>query len=236
MKKEIISSQDQYNRWTVLNYGHIATKQNIYLNCKCSCGIIRLVRKTALIHGRSKSCGCLTREINSYVNKTHGLSKTMLYKAWNSMIGRCTRKTDPAYYRYGGIGISICDRWLDFQCFYDDNVSLFSHGLTIDRIDNYKGYSPDNCRWVTKSEQTENKKNTIFLTLNGVKKRIPEWSKIIGLPYELIRKRLKWGWSDEKILTTPPRETKLTGPYNFRNPQVETSLNPFIDHIECNIA
>lgn len=140
-----------------------------------------------------------------YGNKnhlTHGKRKTRLYRIWANIKTRCTNQNDPHFDRYGGRGISICDEWTDdFQAFY---VWAISHGytdeLTIDRIDNNGNYEPNNCRWVTVSEQNRNKRNVRLISYNGITKTIPEWTKELNLGKETIRERLRRGWSETEAI------------------------------------
>ena len=133
--------------------------------CQCDCGEIRVEYSTNLLGGRVNSCGCLRAEKNR--NRiTHGKRKSRLYCVWSDMKNRCYNPKIHNYHRYGGRGITICDEWRnDFQAFYewamangyDENAPYMQ--CTIDRIDNDKGYSPDNCRWVDMKVQNNNKSN-----------------------------------------------------------------------------
>ncbi len=129
--------------------------------CQCECGNMLVVRGQALISGNTKSCGCL-RKIN-YVKK-HSRKGTRLYRIWKKMKSRCSNLNDPDYQQYyGSRGITVCDEWLhNFQAFHDWAMSHgYSDELTIDRMDNDKGYSPDNCRWATAEEQRHNQRKVI---------------------------------------------------------------------------
>lgn len=125
--------------------------------CLCDCGKNVNVEGQHLRGGLTTSCGCLQKEITSSMCKTHGLSNTRIYSIWTGMRARCNSALNKTYCYYGGRGISICSEWENPEKFY---VWAVSHGydenLEIDRLDNDKGYSPDNCRWVPHSENMQN--------------------------------------------------------------------------------
>lgn len=124
-----------------------------------------------------------------------------LYHIWASMKQRCKNPNNHKYNDYGGRGITVCNEWKVFDNFYNWSVDNgYKEGLTIDRIDNDKGYSPDNCRWATQTEQARNKRNTIFLELDGERKPLPKWADEKNIPSSVIRKRLKMGWSVNEAL------------------------------------
>lgn len=128
------------------------TKRKRHFLCQCSCGNIVSVRSDCLSRGIIQSCKCLRSELIKERAKTHGESKTYLYKKWSRMKYRC--KTHKEYVKQG---ITVCYRWLCYENFKEDMLKGFYPSLTIDRIDNSLGYSPDNCRWATVLQQARNK-------------------------------------------------------------------------------
>ena len=131
--------------------------------CNCDCGNDTVVEGRSLTSGATRSCGCLDREAHKFRpnRTTHGKSGTRLYCIWKKMKSRCSNPNDPDYQQYyGSRGITVCPEWLnDFQAFYDWAMSHgYSDELSIDRIDNEKGYSSDNCRWATAEEQRHNQR------------------------------------------------------------------------------
>lgn len=137
----------KFGRLTVLD-DYIKVNKKTHWLCRCYCGNQKYVGRDALLYGSTKSCGCITQ--------THKLSDTRLYSIWANMKYRCDTPTCHAYKDYGGRGIKVCYEWHDdFQAFYDWSMANgYAKGLTIDRIDVDKGYQPDNCRWITKAENT----------------------------------------------------------------------------------
>lgn len=127
-------------------------------------------------------------------NRTH--------RSWYAMWDRCTNPTHPAWDHYGGRGITVCERWVSFDNFLAD-MGLRPLGMSLDKIDNDRGYSPDNCRWATQREQNLNKTNGTRLTYNGETLSVTEWAERLGVRRHVIFSRLKIGWSVERALTEP---------------------------------
>jgi hypothetical protein len=118
------------------------------------------------------------------------------------MIKRCTNPNFKRYQDYGGRGIKVCDRWMDFANFYAD-MGDAPPGMSIDRIDNDGDYTPENCRWATTKQQCNNKRNNRILTLNGVSLTATQWCERIGLSQQTLASRLRAGWPVERALTEP---------------------------------
>lgn len=193
---------------TVLKPFGRTNNRTIVWECKCKCGSIHYASSNSLNQYVVKSCGCLKIEfINSKPFKTHGMTGTRIYKIWQDMIARCTKKSNISYPRYGGAGVKVCKRWLtSFENFYLDVKDGYEEHLTLDRFPNKKGsYGPSNFRWATYQQQSENKKNTIYLTIDGEKKTLMEWSRISGQNPRLIRFRLNTlKWKDIKMAVFRP--------------------------------
>lgn len=129
---------------------------------------------------------------NNY-SETHGQSKTKLYKIWSNMKARCYCKTATRYERYGGRGICVCDEWLnDFMKFREWSLlSGYKEGLSIERKDINSNYSPENCEWILKADQTKNTSRTHWVTHNGETKCVEDWCKELGLKSNTILMRAK---------------------------------------------
>lgn len=130
---------------------------------------------------------------------------TPTYTAWHLMIQRCENPKNPNYHNYGERGISVCKRWRgSFPNFLAD-MGECPKGLTIERIDNDGNYEPNNCRWASRAEQNSNKRNIVWLELNGERHPRAIWAKKIGIGLRTLRSRIARGWSVEKALTHPLR-------------------------------
>lgn len=138
-----------------------------------------------------------------------------LYKVWAGMKARCGNPRSPAYHRYGGRGIRVCEEWQDFAVFHAWAIANgYEPGLSIDRTDNDGPYSPENCRWVTAREQSYNTSRNHYLTHNGRRQTVREWARELGMRPNTLLMRLRIGWPVERALTTP-----VAGP--FGNPKEE---------------
>lgn len=133
--------------------------------------------------------------------KSNGQAKPTL-KSWQSMITRCTDPKHDGYHRYGGSGITVCERWEIYLNFYED-MGERPEGTTLDRLDNKKGYEPGNCRWANLETQNNNRRDNVYLEYNGKRQTMKQWAKELGLSYTMIQQRVEYGWAVEKILTTP---------------------------------
>lgn len=197
-------------RWTVIDDTPFRDAKNLFYECMCECGTVRFVRSSCLLKATSLSCGCTTKEINKALNTKHGFYYHPLYHVWINMMNRCYNSENSAFKHYGGRGIFVCDRWHDIANFVHDNEFLGYKNKTIDRRENDKGYSPDNCRWITKKEQNLNKRSNILITYNNATKTLYEWARDLGLRYSLLYQRIQTQrLSVEEAFTKPHRVKKL---------------------------
>lgn len=186
---------------------------NILMTCRCECGVERNVRLARLQNGTSKSCGCLRND-----NLTiHGRTKNSIraqsheYWIWNAMKNRCNNPRYKHYQDYGGRGISVCERWMEFANFYAD-MGEKPDGMSLERRDNEAGYSPENCYWADRKTQNSNKRNSRFIEADGVIRTITEWGRVTGISHTTIIFRINHGWPEDQAATIPARGKRPSAP------------------------
>lgn len=176
-----------------------------YWLCRCDCGREKVIAGRHLVDKTTRGCGCLAYE-NS---KKHGMSGTPEYAAWKRMIKRCQDPNDHNFSKYGARGIKVCRRWrVSFESFYEDMGPRPSPIYSLDRIDNNKGYSPDNCRWATRTEQANNRTSNRIVTFSDKTQTVTQWAREVHLNPKAIQRRLAAGWSIEDTLTTPVKKRR----------------------------
>lgn len=171
--------------------------------CKCDCGKTHIVGSAwHLASGNTKSCGCYHKKVVAKAATRHGLSKHPLYKTWRNMIARCENPRATHHEYYCDKGITVCSEWHKFVKFYDWSISNgWRSGLTIDRIDSNKGYSPDNCRWVDYVIQNNNLASNHLITYKNETHSIYAWARKLGINPKTLGERIRRGWSVERALT-----------------------------------
>lgn len=180
-----------------------------YWKCSCACGGTSVVRAWRLRTGETLSCGCLQRESVSTRNYRHGMTRSREHNAWSKMIQRCADPNYRFFNRYGGRGITVCERWRDsFEAFASDMGMAPSPQHSIDRIDNDGHYEPGNCRWATRLEQARNTSRNRILTAFGRSQCLQAWADELGLCSTSLIERLDRGWDVERAVSTPPRASR----------------------------
>ncbi len=172
------------------------------VTCKCACGTLHTVQRSALIGGRTNSCGCASKKLQSLKRTKHGCVDSKEYRAWVALKQRCSNPLNPGYVNYGGRGITICPRWeTSFEAFLEDMGLAPTEQHSLDRINVNGNYEPLNCRWATSIVQAYNRRNTTYLTWQGETKPAKQWASLLGINYATIRSRMRLGWSIDRILT-----------------------------------
>ena len=153
------------------------------VECDCDCGTTKTLRRADVLQGRTRSCGCLLREVSTARVYRHGGKALPEYSVWQAMKNRCLYASNKHYTNYGGRGITVCDQWLNsFESFFADMGQRPSSKHSIERRDNSRGYSPDNCYWATRMEQNRNQRRIRLLTWRGETKTATEWAAALGIP------------------------------------------------------
>lgn len=172
-------------------------------DCICDCGNNAVVRGSDLRSGRTLSCGCVQKIRASQASKKHGESsganRTVEYTTWASMIGRCENESNPDFHLYGGLGVKVCSEWRNsYETFLSDMGRRPPGRNSIDRINAFGDYSPNNCRWATVIEQARNKRSTIMVNIGWGDMPFSEACEINNVPYKLALRRMRiLGWSIE---------------------------------------
>lgn len=205
----------QFGRLTVES--EFPHKGRSWWNCYCNpdfkgCGTRLVVCGTSLVRGTTQSCGCLMIERGREANTIHGLWHSPTQNSYHCMLSRCLDPKDKFFHRYGGLGITICDRWLGpngFKNFVED-MGIAPSGMTIDRYPVRTGnYEPSNCRWATQLQQQRGRSNNHYVTIGEETYCLSEWCERLGLGRDLVNTRInKQGWDPVAALTTPKSQGK----------------------------
>jgi hypothetical protein len=199
MVEEVIGKV--YGRLTVLSKAKSVNKRRMVLvRCSCEKATEKILALNRLKIGDTASCGCIRSENLTSRSLTHGLTKHRLYQTWANMLYRCENPKARNYADYGGRGIIVCDRWKDVSKFIEDMFPTHLEGLTLDRKDNSKGYSPENCRWISPHGQNRNMRSNVNVTLDGKTKCLKDWCGELGMNYGTVKQRIKTGKTVEEAL------------------------------------
>lgn len=191
----------------------VSSTQGRRFRCLCDCGTIREVRLGHLRNGAIQSCGCLRSEVSAALQRRHGAAcrggQTPEFKVWIGIRKRCFDSNSTVYSYYGGRGIEMCERWRgSFEAFLEDVGKKPSSEMTIDRIDNGRGYEPGNVRWATRKEQGRNRRSNRIITHRGETRTLAEWAEVVGLSYGTLHDRLnRSGWEFERAITQPVKRS-----------------------------
>lgn len=194
MAKLIDLSNRKFGKLTALERSHMGRYGTVW-RCQCECGSVHYALGAELSRNRIKSCGC------SQVK--HEKAHTKTWRIWVQMRQRCDNANNKNYMHYGGRGIDYAPQWQDFIIFLAD-MGDCPTGMSLDRIDNNKGYSKENCRWTTQAHQSRNRRTNKMYTYNGTTLCLRDWENSLGLSKGALTKRLR-RMSFIQAVTTPYR-------------------------------
>lgn len=186
-----------FNSWTVIKEVDRDKHNKRMWECICECGDICNILQENLTRNRSKMCRkCSLQQIKEKPKR----EDHRLYSVWKNMRSRCTNPNRQHYHVYGGRGISVCDRWQDFNLFIEDMYPTFEEGLTLDRIDVNGNYCPENCRWANIEEQSNNKRDSLKLLFEGEYYTEAQLSRKTGVSRTTIQQRRRNGYSVDEMV------------------------------------
>lgn len=195
--KVVISKGDIFNSLTVISEAVKSNSGKRRFNCKCFCGNPHTVTLGDLRSGKVSRCKACSLRARGVSRSTHGMSKTRFYSIWQGIKKRCDNPNHIEYDNYGGRGISYCQSWRSFECFFADMYDTYTDELTIERNDVNGDYCKDNCSWIPMREQFENKRNTKMVTYMGETKPLIVWCRELDLVYGTVKRRLLRGHTPE---------------------------------------
>jgi hypothetical protein len=185
-----------FNKLTVIDiYGQDSHLRYIW-NCKCECGVLKSIPSAYLISGKTKSCGCLLKQVVSKLHKKHGdtcSGKTAEYRVWRALKSRCLNKNLYRYKDYGGRGIKVCDRWLNsFENFLNDMGRKPTPKHSLDRYPDINGnYEPNNCRWATDTEQAKGQRSNRWIVYGDKELILQDWAIFLEVSPDILSYHLK---------------------------------------------
>jgi hypothetical protein len=182
---------------------------NRRVSALCDCGNAGTFVRSEVIHGKTKSCGCLHA---GPVTHGHTKRKKMSpeYYSWASMRSRCTNKNLAAYPQYGGRGIKIAPQWASFECFLSD-MGARPEGTSLERINHDGNYEPSNCRWASRTDQSNNRRSNALYEHDGTVRTLAQWAQHSGIAYNTLHARVtRFKWPLGVAMTKPPRRSRYT--------------------------
>lgn len=216
----------RFERLTVVAYSDkkVKNKNSHYYVCVCDCGVIKDIRRHALLRGETQSCGCLRSDLVSKANIKHGQSKDRLYATWSTMRYRCNNSNADQWRFYGGRGIKVCEEWNDkgngYLTFKEWALANgYKPNLTIDRIDSNGNYEPSNCQWATDKEQARNRGNTVIVEVNNkTYYSLSALAEETGIPREILQYRLRNGVTNDLLIY--PGKTRIPKMLAIQNGEI----------------
>jgi hypothetical protein len=190
---------------------------------KCDCGNQKIISIWEFNNCRHKSCGCKKSKLISSKLSKISKNKMHLYNRWAGMMARCNNKNHNSYKNYGGRGITVSEKWKNFNSFFDDMGNTYKKGMSIDRIDNNLGYFKENCKWSTPSEQARNTRKNIIIETPKGKMSLPEACELFQISYSALKQRIKkLNWKGSRLFSKVcynkdncPNTIKVKTPYGL---------------------
>lgn len=200
---------ETYEKWQVVEVPHRKNRHGHQLIvCRCVCGTVQDIPASVLVRKTNKGChACRQEKKPQHGHNLRGKMSTT-YQTWANMLSRCRHSGRPDSPYYKDKGITVCERWNDFENFLADMGEKPDKSYTIERRDVAQGYNPENCYWLPKPLQARNRSDTVMLTLHGESAPLATWAERVGIPQGTLKARKEYGWSDEKTLMTPIRFTR----------------------------
>lgn len=196
---------DRFGNLVVIGTTYPVHKERTYV-CRCDCGKEKIARSSGLFYGETTSCGCMkgqhVRESQLKANGNKPFQNKAIIRLRQNMISRCYRKNSKSYKDYGGRGIAICNEWLESQDVFEKwcMENGWQEGLEIDRIDNNGNYSPDNCRFVTRRENCNNRRTSRMITAFGETHTMADTARKYNVRYSTLQSLLDRGWNPENAI------------------------------------
>ena len=203
-KKEFYDSLigKRQGKLVIVGIDHEEKRVGKIWECKCDCGRTILIPTSRLSYHKTQCCAECNRRRSAEQLTKHGLrnKNRRLHAIWKEIVSRCSYQGDTGYKYYGAMGLSIADEWKEYPAFYEWSMSHgYRDDLSIDRIDNSKGYSPENCRWETDKVQGVNHSNSILVTIMGTTMCLNDWARAAGVWRQTVYQWRKAGIMEEKI-------------------------------------
>ncbi len=186
-RKVVDLSGEKFGKLEVLKLAYIKNKRTCYWLCKCECGNTKVINGDSLKKGDIKACGCLRGKGSKY-----SIQDKKIYKKWSHMLSRCNNPKDISYKNYGGRGIKVCKEWFDYENFAKWSIENgYSENLELDRINTNGDYSPDNCRYITRLENSRNKRKTLKFCYKGEELTLKQLADKYEINYKILWQRIR---------------------------------------------